>query len=73
MDFTPRTDINLNQVEYRDQNQGKQFADRAEKRKQKFELKQENKEKVILETKKSEKLKKSSLSARKRHRAEIDW
>ena len=36
-------------------------------------MKQELKQKVIIATEKSEKIKKSSLSARKRHRKEIDW
>lgn len=72
-DFVTRTDLDLTTVIYRDTNQGKQFEQRVQKRKEKFDAKQVQKEKVILTESKSQKLKQSSTSARKRHRKEVDW
>ena len=72
-DFVPRKDVALEQIAYRDSNQGKQFQERLNKRKEKFAAKQELKEKIEISNKKSEKIKNSSLSTRKRHRKEIDW
>ena len=43
------------------------------KRKEKFAAKTEQKEKIIVATEKNNKIKASSKSAQKRHKAEIDW
>lgn len=72
-DFVQRRDVDLEKITYRDSNQGKQFQQRKEKRKEKFDAKQDKAAEIEIAVLKNEKLKSRSRSALKRHRAEIDW